>query len=264
MSARKNNNERPTKNVPDWLNHSIDAMFAIDGKQQVTFWNQACEDLTGVPAVEAVGSSCHEILQGHEPSGRAFCRPNCPLGQLAKGGPSPKSFAMRVSTREREKIQLNVGTMLIPSPVDREWMVVHFMRRGHCKSSAGLPARDSVSRNINGNDHRKISAKNHQQGAAGHASRGLGLLTDRERDILCLLTDGSTTDAISQHLHISVTTVRNHIQRLMAKLNVHTRIEAVNCAHQHQLVRKDPHPVSASAPLASGSHLPHSRPAAAR
>jgi DNA-binding CsgD family transcriptional regulator len=255
MSVRKNN-ERPTKNFPDWLNHSIDAMFGIDGKQQVTFWNQACEDLTGVSAAKAVGSPCHEILQGHEPSGRAFCRPNCPLGQLAKGGPSPKDFAMRVSTREMGKIQLNVGTMLIPSPVDQEWMVVHFMRRGHCKSSAGLSARDNAVRNING--------KNQQQGTAGHASRGLGLLTERERDILCLLTDGLTTDAISHRLHISMTTVRNHIQRLMAKLNVHTRIEAVNCAHRHRLVRTNPEPFSGSAPLAPGSHPLYSKLSVAR
>jgi len=239
--------ERPMKNIPDWLSHSIDAMFAIDGNQQVTFWNQACEDLTGVPAVDAIGSSCHEILQGHEPSGRPFCKPNCPLSQLAKGGPSPTSFSIRIPSGEEGKIQLNVGTMLIPSPVDQEWMVVHFMRRGHCKSSAGLSAQGGLHRNIDG--------MGHVQGTAGHSSRGLGLLTERERDVLCLLADGLTTDAISQHLHISLTTVRNHIQRLMAKLNVHSRIEAVNCARQHQRLRTNPEPVSGSSPLAADSHL---------
>jgi DNA-binding CsgD family transcriptional regulator len=255
MSTR-NNNERPTKNVPDWLNHSIDAMFAIDGRQRVTFWNQGCEDLTGISAAEAVGSSCHEILQGHEPSGRAFCRPNCPLGQLAKGGPSPKAFAMRVSTRGREKIQLNVGTMLIPSAVDQEWMVVHFMQRGHCKSSAGLSARDDAGGHVSGNRH--------QPGTARRSSRGVALLTERERDILCLLTEGLSTDAISQRLHISVVTVRNHIQRLMAKLNVHTRIEAVNFAHQHRLVRTQAEPFSDQHPPAPGSRPLHNRRVLAR
>ena len=117
--------------------------------------------------------------------------------------------------------------MLIPSPVDQEWMVVHFMRRGHCKSSAGLFARDDLGSHIDG--------KNHQQGPAGSSSQSLCLLTEREREILRLLTHGLTTDAMAQHLHISMTTVRNHVQRLMAKLNVHSRIEAVKCAHQHHL-----------------------------
>jgi DNA-binding CsgD family transcriptional regulator len=221
-------NEPSINHFPDAVHRSIDAMFAIDGNQQVIFWNQACEDLTGVSAAQAIGNSCHEMLHGHEPSGRPFCRPNCPVGQLAKGGPPPSAFSMRISTKDRGNIQLNVGTMLIPSPVDQEWMVVHVMRRGHCKSSAGLSARDDPGRNIN--------SKQHLQGTAGHSSHGLCLLTERERDILCLLTDGLTTDGISKQLHISMTTVRNHIQRLMAKLNVHSRIEAVNCAHQHQLM----------------------------
>lgn len=218
MSVRMNN-ERPINNLPDLASHSIDAMFAIDGKQKVTFWNQACEELTGIPAATALGGSCHEILQGHEPSGRPLCKANCPVGQLAKGGPSPSAFSMRISSGKREKIQINVGTMLIPSPVDREWMVVHVMRRGHCKSSTAVPARDEPL-----------------QGPARHSSRGLCLLTEREREILCLLTRGLATDAISSQLHISMTTVRNHIQRLMAKLNVHSRIEAVTCAHQNHLV----------------------------
>lgn len=212
-------------NLPDLLSNSIDAMFAIDGSQQVVCWNQGCEDLTGVSAVEAIGSPCHEVLQGHEPCGRRFCKPDCSLSQLAKGGPSPKSVSLRIPTRESGKIQVNVGTMLIPSPVDQEWRVVHFMRRGHRKASPGLFAREDLGGN----------GKTRQQGSAGSASHGLCLLTEREREILRLLNHGLTTDAMSHHLHISTTTVRNHIQRLMTKLNVHSRVEAVTYAHRFHL-----------------------------
>lgn len=218
------NKELPMKNFPDFVHRSIDAMFGIDGDQRVIFWNQACENLTGVSATQAVGSLCHEMLQGHEPSGRPFCRANCPLGQLAKGGPPPSAFSMRIPARDGGKIQLNIGTLLIPSPVDEEWMVVHVMRRGHCKSPAGLFAGDDPGRDNVGKEHQKDTAE--------HASHDLCLLTEREREILRLLTHGLATDAISRHLHISITTVRNHIQRLMAKLNVHSRIEAVTCAHR--------------------------------
>jgi len=222
--------EPPMKNFPDFVHRSIDAMFGIDGNQRVIFWNQACENLTGVSAAQAIGSSCHEMLQGHEPSGRPFCKANCPLSQLAKGGPPPSAFSMRISTKEGGKIQLNVGTLLIPSPVEQEWMVVHVMRRGHCKSPAGLFARDDPSRNL--------TSKEHQKDTAEHASHDLCLLTEREREILRLLSHGLTTDAISKHLHISMTTVRNHIQRLMAKLNVHSRIAAVICEQQQHRVKR--------------------------
>ena len=204
------------KSFPDLLNSSIDAMFAIDGNQTVVFWNHASEELTGISAAKAIGKHCQDILHGHEPSGRPFCKANCPLGKLAKGGPPPSIFSMRISSKEKGNIQLNVGTMLIPSPDEREWMVVHVMRRGHCKTSSG----SSVH-------------KQHPHAATEQASHGLCLLTDREREILCMMTNGMTTGAISAKLNISMTTVRNHIQRLMAKLNVHTRIEAVTCAHRH-------------------------------
>ena len=212
----------------DIARHSLNALFTIDRDQRVTFWNQACEDLTGVSAYDATGRPCHEILRGQDCSGRPFCGPDCPVARLSKGGPSPAKFSIRISAGEAGRVQLNVGTMLVPSDVEGEWMVVHFMQRGHCKSSVGSVDRINMGAQLNG--------KNYQIGAPESSSQGVGLLTERERQILCLMAYGHTTDVISQRLHISVTTVRNHIQRLMAKLNVHSRVEAVSCAHRHQLV----------------------------
>ena len=216
------------KTFPDLVHRSLDAMFAIDGNQRVIFWNQACEDLTGVSGVQAVGSPCHQILQGQEPTGRPCCKANCPLGKLAKGGPPPANFAMRIAARDGTRIQLNVGTMLLPSPVEEGWMVVHALRRGHAKSSPAFSDRNAQTTSA-GFEAPRIDSE-------PHVSRGLHLMTDREREILRLLTHGLNTDAISGQLHISTTTVRNHIQRLMAKLNVHSRVEAVNCAHRQHLV----------------------------
>lgn len=212
----------------DMARHSLHALFTIDRDQHVTFWNQACEDLTGVSAAHAMGRPCHEILKGEDCSGRPFCGPDCPVAWLSKGGPSPANFSIRISAGEAGRVQLNVGTMLVPSDAEGEWMVVHFMQRGHCKSSAG--ALDHTSRDAH------LDGKNNQMVMPGPSSQGLSLLTAREREILCLMAYGQTTDVISQRLHISATTVRNHIQRLMAKLEVHSRVEAVSCAHRHQLV----------------------------
>lgn len=60
-------------------------------------------------------------------------------------------------------------------------------------------------------------------------------LTPREREILQLLADGLTTRAIARRLHIAPNTVRSHVQGLLSKLQVHSRLEAVAFAARHGL-----------------------------
>ncbi len=60
-------------------------------------------------------------------------------------------------------------------------------------------------------------------------------LTPREREILQLLVQGSTTKDIAGRLHIAPNTVRSHVQALLSKLQVHSRLEAVAFATRHGL-----------------------------
>jgi DNA-binding NarL/FixJ family response regulator len=52
-------------------------------------------------------------------------------------------------------------------------------------------------------------------------------LTSRELEVLRCFAEGLGTEAIAARLTISRTTVRNHTQRILAKLEVHTRLAAV-------------------------------------
>jgi DNA-binding NarL/FixJ family response regulator len=52
-------------------------------------------------------------------------------------------------------------------------------------------------------------------------------LTRREKEILGSLALGMGTAAIARELSISPATVRNHVQRILAKLQVHSRLAAV-------------------------------------
>jgi len=52
-------------------------------------------------------------------------------------------------------------------------------------------------------------------------------LTGREQEILQLLCSGKANSEIAQQLNISENTVKNHMQRVFAKLNVKTRAQAV-------------------------------------
>ena len=56
------------------------------------------------------------------------------------------------------------------------------------------------------------------------------MLTAREREILQLISQGMTNGAIARELFISVNTVRNHVQGLLAKLGAHSKLEALSIA----------------------------------
>jgi DNA-binding NarL/FixJ family response regulator len=61
-------------------------------------------------------------------------------------------------------------------------------------------------------------------------------LTAREREILVLIGEGLTNGAIAQRLFISVNTVRNHVQNVLAKLDAHSKLEALSVAIREGLI----------------------------
>lgn len=56
---------------------------------------------------------------------------------------------------------------------------------------------------------------------------GLEALSDREREVLQLLAEGSMYKEIASALGISMDTVRSHVRKIYEKLHVHSRMEAV-------------------------------------
>jgi two-component system, NarL family, nitrate/nitrite response regulator NarL len=61
-------------------------------------------------------------------------------------------------------------------------------------------------------------------------------LTPREREVLELLVAGLGSRAIADELQISMNTVRTHVQSVLMKLQVHSRLEAAAFAVRHDLV----------------------------
>jgi two-component system, NarL family, nitrate/nitrite response regulator NarL len=73
---------------------------------------------------------------------------------------------------------------------------------------------------------------------ADPAKRGGLPLTPRELQILRLLAEGNGSEAIAERLVISPKTVASHLQRVMAKLGVHSRVHAVARAYQLGLITR--------------------------
>jgi DNA-binding NarL/FixJ family response regulator len=57
--------------------------------------------------------------------------------------------------------------------------------------------------------------------------RMVGELTARELEVLERLAAGQTNDAIAAELFLSTSTLRNHIQSVLTKLDAHSKLEAV-------------------------------------
>ena len=78
--------------------------------------------------------------------------------------------------------------------------------------------------------------------AEGAPRSGSSELTRRELEVLRLLADGLDQNAIAGKLVISQATVATHIQRILKKLNVHSRTQAVALAYREGLAAQTPEP----------------------
>ncbi len=235
-TARKTNkstrrkNESVAEKMLTLLARSADGVFAVDSDQQVISWSSAAEELTGQRAEDVIGKPCYEIVAGTDYQGQIFCRRNCPTIRSARRGQAVPNFDLACN-RNGEETWLNVSIIPVPSSDMGEAMAIHLIRDVSQRRRAERLAQsaiDTVNQYTSGSPNANAIA--HPHPVPGPA------LTAREIEVLRLLTKGLPTKLLADELGLSPATVRNHIQRLLPKLGVHSRLEAVAYAARHGLI----------------------------
>jgi PAS domain S-box-containing protein len=199
----------------DVLGRTTDAMLAIDDDFRIIAWNDAATELLGYPPDEAVGSSCHEILCWRDRTGNAVCNGFCPA--VLPGEPDQVIETREVLGRSAagKTLWLSASTIVPPAELRDRCRLVHLIRE------VALPP--ELERVV-------VERLEGRSPATADDDDPLDVLTPRERDVLQLLTEGLDGPAIAEQLFLSPATVRNHIQHILAKLGVHSRVEAVALA----------------------------------
>ena len=126
---------------------------------------------------------------------------------------------------------VNVTIIAMPTSdgSDDPDVVIHFFREVEAKKRAETFAKDVVGW------VRQLRLETPDPVASGTRPCDIGL-TEREIQVLRQLSHGADTDSIAKQLVIDRSTVRNHIQRILHKLGVHSRLEAVTYAREHGLL----------------------------
>ena len=192
--------------------------FGIDTNDRVVYWSEGAEKLLGHKAADVVGRACYELLSGCDPFGNKYCSAHCPIVSLMKEGVDAEPFFMDVKMRDGGRVKLRIRTVALPVSGPGFRTIVHLLEPGDDRLS-------SVVAEL------RASTRRDARAAAPLPLPVLGNpLTHREREIVQLLSEGFAALNIAARLNLSHATVRNHIQNILRKIEVHSQVEAISVA----------------------------------
>lgn len=184
---------------------SAAALFVFDEQLQIVCWNDGAERLTGIPAEEALGRPCWDVIAGHNDRGDLVCHTGCSRARHVREGRCASAETLHARTKEGRR-RLSLETISAQS--DSGSLFLHVMR------DAPAPPRDALARPL------------------GPPPK----LTPRQRDILALLAEGVPVKTAALRLSLTEATVRNHIRLLFLALGAHSQLEAVARARAYELI----------------------------
>lgn len=215
--------------------NTSDGVFAVDADQKIILWNPAAEKLLGFRADEVLGKSCSDLLGGRDPSGHLVCHKGCRTQVMARRGMPAPTYDLVTRTKDGREIWLNMTTVVVPANRKDLVTVVHIFRDvSRLKEVEQFVQQllSHVARLSWPYELEPVPEPTPLNASLDHPQE----LTVREVEVLRLLALGTSTKAIAEKLCISPSTVKNHTQNILAKLKVHSRLEAVTLAFRYGLL----------------------------
>lgn len=224
----------------EFLGNTEDGVFVVDNEQRIVLWNKAAQKILGFKADEVLGKHCHQVI-GSDVGGKGHqCMQDCNVVLVSRRGAVPPSVTCATATKDGKGKWLHITHIAVPlGPTPQQIALVHVFRDvTHDIEARGLI--DGLARFVQeGAEARPLAA-----GALAPAASADQALTQREVQVLRLMAEGCGTSAIADNLVISVSTARNHIQNILEKLGVHSRMEAVMHGIRHGLIAAPATPAS--------------------
>lgn len=212
----------PTEALDQALARAGDGAFAIGWDGRVAVWNRAAEKILGWSAKEVLGRPCFDVFDGGDGRGNSRCRQGCDIMGHVKLGEPVEHFEMKTRTKAGRPVWLDISSIQAPATNGDRPMTIHLFR--------DITATKKLLELVH---ERMVPAASSNGSDNGNGASGL---TKREIEILRLMAAGANTKVLAERLSVSPATVRNHAQNIFAKLDVHSRLEAVAWANQHRLV----------------------------
>lgn len=227
--------------------------FAVNGSRQIVAWNDGAERLLGLRADEVIGKLCYEALLASVGAFCADCHYNCEFsvgyrqtGARASARQAGDAAPLLPTPRGRRR-RVSVTTLSARTRAGQLRMV-HLLRDTHATQPELVEAEssDAVEASNQPAPERETLALIHSRThsgplaveatESGNKQRRHTSLTQRELEVLRLLGAGHSTDDIARELSITRVTARNHVNKVLDKLGVNSRLQAVVIASQLQLI----------------------------
>jgi PAS domain S-box-containing protein len=204
----------------DMLQGAGDAIFVVDQSGLIRFSNADAKRLLGWSAAEVLQQECATVLDGCDSAGARLCTQDCALLEITRRNTHVSAFDANVKTTSGTRKWVNVS--IIVAQVKGERLVIHLLRDiDSQKHIAALTKEITVlAGRLAGQPAERLLEPVRAQAPTVD-------LTPQERKILCSLSRGVSTAGIGRELNVTPATVRNHVQHILRKLRVHTRLQAV-------------------------------------
>jgi DNA-binding CsgD family transcriptional regulator len=217
------------KNIRQLVDSTADAAMATDGSGLVVACNQALAGLLGVGIEKLLGAHCGDILRGSDECG-PVCSKECVVMKAVQGRNPVRNFDLQIQTAQGPKWS-NVSVLVADVAGSSKPYSVHVIRVIDVRKRLEMLVRDFVSTETGMPPEQAVELLRSNRSPSRASD-----LTNRETLVLRKLSQGHVTDKIAADLHISRATVNNHIQHILKKLNVHTRLEAIRRAEKAGLL----------------------------